>query len=173
MADNDSDWERRVAECWAKSAEVPTTALLETIDRLAAERPAHDAAALFERASARDTAGLEAEAEPLYRAALSSGTLDPLRRTRATIQLASTLRLLGRLDESEQLLRAELIETEAAGDAHPLRDETRAFLALTLLAKGEATEAAALALTTLAPHLSRYTRAVRSNAEELSTRHRA
>ena len=43
-------------------------------------------------------------------------------------------------------------------------DETRAFLAITLLAKGRPVEAAALALTALAPHLSRYTRSVSAAA---------
>lgn len=46
-------------------------------------------------------------------------------------------------------------------------DETRAFLAITLLARGKPVEAAALALTALAPYLSRYTRSVRANAAKL------
>ena len=43
------------------------------IDALAGERPPDDPLALFERAGARDSAGLEAEAEPLYREALDRG----------------------------------------------------------------------------------------------------
>jgi hypothetical protein len=51
------------------------------------------------RVAARDTAGFESEAEHLYCRALGCEDLDAYRRTRATIQLGSTLRLLGRLDE--------------------------------------------------------------------------
>jgi tetratricopeptide (TPR) repeat protein len=142
--------------------------LVGAIDALAAEQHP-SGVSLFERAAARDTAGLEAEAEPLYRAALSTGGLDPLRQARAAIQLGSTLRLLGRFEESEQLLRAEVSRAATSIDPHPLRDEAHAFLALTLLARGQAAEAAAIALTTLAPHLSRYTRAVRANASAFIT----
>ncbi|HSP73302.1 MAG TPA: tetratricopeptide repeat protein, partial [Gaiellaceae bacterium] len=148
------------------SDELSEVELVDAIGALAAERPAGDPAAAFERASARDSAGLETEAEPLYRAALAGG-LDAVRRPRAVIQLASTLRLLGRLDESRELLEAEL---ERAGEPDALTDETRAFLALTLLAAGEPERAAALALTALAPHLSRYNRAVEGNAAELAER---
>ncbi len=100
------DWEERVAACWRRfrTGELPEDELVPTIDVLAAERPADDPAAAYERASARDSVGIEDEAEPLYRAALA-GALDGRRRLQATIQLASTLRLLGRLDESERLLR--------------------------------------------------------------------
>lgn len=161
-------WEARVAATWLRfrSDELSEVELVDAIDALAAERPAGDPAAAFERASARDSAGLETEAEPLYRAALAGG-LDAVRRPRAVIQLASTLRLLGRLDESRELLEAEL---ERAGEPDALPDETRAFLALTLLAAGEPERAAALALTALAPHLSRYNRAVAGNAAELAER---
>lgn len=169
MAETENHWEERVTACWARSAQMPSAEMVEAIDALAAERPADDPAALFERASARDTAGLESDAEPLYRTALSSNRLDAQRRSRAVIQLASTLRLLGQLDESEQLLREELDRCVRSADSHALTDETRAFLAFTLLAKGKPVEAAALALTALAPHLSRYTRAVRANAAELAS----
>ena len=108
MSEAANDWERRVTECWAGAEGMPASELVRAIDRLAVERPDDDPAALFERASARDTAGLESDAEPLYRMALSSRRLDAQRRPRAIIQLASTLRWLGMLDESEQLLREEL-----------------------------------------------------------------
>lgn len=169
MAETENDWEQPVTACWARSEKMPPAELMQAIDALAAQRPADDPAALFERASARDTVGLESDAEPLYRAALSSGGLDAQRRPRAVIQLASTLRLLGQLDESEQLLREELDRCTRAVDSHALPDETRAFLAFTLLAQGKPVKAAALALTALAPHLSRYTRSVRANAAELAS----
>lgn len=167
MAKDENKWEQRVAACWARAPEMSPAELVQTIDALAAERPTDDPAALFERASARDTAGLESDAEPLYRMALSSGQLDAKRRPRAVIQLASTLRLLRNLDESEKLLRDELARADGAADSHALPDETRAFLALTLLAQSKPVEAASLALTALAPYLSSYSRAVRENAAQL------
>lgn len=167
MNDGENDWELQVAECWAKVEELSPAELVQAIDLLASERPADDPAALFERASARDTAGLESEAEPFYRRALSSGGLDPQRRARAIIQLASTLRWLGQLEESEQLLREELDRCTTSADGYVMPDETRAFLAITLLARGKPVEAAALALTALAPHLSRYHRSVRASAAAL------
>ena len=41
-----------------------------------------DARALFERAGARDSAGIEAEAEPLYRQALEAGSTSTAGRRR-------------------------------------------------------------------------------------------
>jgi len=51
-----------------------------------------------------------------------------------------------------------------------LHDEARATLALTYVAQGRATEAAGLALCTLAPHLSRYNRSIFGNASRLVTK---
>lgn len=167
MNNTESDWETRVAAVWEHADSMPPEELVEVIDELAAERPAGDAAALFERASVRDTVGQESDAEGFYRAALATERLDSLRQARATIQLASTLRILGYLDESERLLTAQLHRCSEAGDHQALQDESRAFLALTYLAQGRAVEAAAFALTALAPHLSRYNRAVLRNAAEL------
>jgi hypothetical protein len=167
MSEGVHDWEARVAALWKQVDSMPPEELVSRIDTLAAERPADDALALFERACARDTAGLESAAEPLYRAALASHGLDPYRQARATIQLASTLRILGRLEESEQLVKAQLERYADAGYGLALYDETRATLALTYLVQGRAVEAACLALTTLAPHLSRYNRSVAGNAAEI------
>ena len=132
------------------------------IDAVAGERPARDAVALFERAGARDAAGLEQDAAPLYRAALDAG-LDDAHRPQAVIQLASTLRNLGRADEAVRMLQAE-VDREPVS---PLRDGAAAFLALALVSLGREREAASLALLTLAPHLTRYTRSVTSYAEQL------
>jgi hypothetical protein len=165
-----AEWEARIAAVWKRVDSLQPEELVAAVDALAAQRPADDATALFERACARDTSGLEQEAEPLYRAALASDHLDSYRRARATIQLASTLRLLGRLEESERILDAEIDRCEQARVRSPLHDETRAILALTYLAQGRAAESAGLALVTLAPHLSRYNRSVARNAEELAKR---
>jgi Tetratrico peptide repeat len=165
--DATADWESRVAAFWKIADTLTPQELVRTADALASERPADDAAALFERACARDTAGIENGAEPLYRAALSSGALDPYRNARASIQLGSTLRHLGRLDESEQLLLAQLQRCKEEGPGAALHDEVRAVLAFTWIAQGRTLEAAALALETLAPHLTRYNRSMAANARAL------
>ncbi|MCH6229412.1 tetratricopeptide repeat protein [Microbacterium sp. CFH 31415] len=156
-----TDWNDRVAAVWADEG-LDDAERVRLIDELAAERDEDDGRALFERAGARDSAGLEAEAEPLYRAALEAGLDDEL-RTQAVIQLASTIRNLGELDEALDLLRAEYERDPGA----PLRDAAAAFYALALVSSGEAVRAASVALTALAPHLPRYTRSVAAYARDL------
>lgn len=159
------DWQERIDNVW-DDATLTEEEVIERIDALASERPEDDPVALFERAGARDSAGLEAEAEVLYRRALDGG-LDDERRTRATIQLASTIRNLGKIDEARALLRAEYAR-EPRG---PLHDAAAAFYALTLVSAGEAERAASIALETLAPHLPRYTRSVTGYAREIADGH--
>ena len=166
----DPAWEARVAALWERARSLPPDELVRAADELANELEPGDARASFERACARDTAGFESEAEKHYRAALASGQLDAYRSSRASIQLASTLRILGHLSESEQLLVAELDRHMAEGHERALHDEARATLALTYVAQGRAVEAAGLALSALAPHLSRYNRSVAGNAAELVTK---
>ncbi|KSU55390.1 tetratricopeptide repeat protein [Microbacterium enclense] len=156
------DWQDRVDAVWADS-DLDAAEVIRRIDELAGERTADDAVALFERAGARDSAGLEREAEPLYRRALTLG-LDEDRRTQATIQLASTIRNLGKTDEALALLREEY-EREPRGALH---DATAAFYALALVSSGEPERAASIALQALAPHLPRYTRSVTGYAREIA-----
>lgn len=162
-----AEWETRVAELWKQAESMPPGELVAAADALAAERNPGDATALFECACARDTAGVESEAERYYRAALATGRLDAYRRARACIQLASTLRILGHLDESERLLVEELGRHREPGNERLLHDEARAMLALTYVAQGRAAEGAGLALSALAPHLTRYNRSMRRNAAKL------
>ena len=165
----DAAWQSRLEAAWARLETMDPAEFVATIDALAAERGDADAFAAFERACARDSVGDETGAEPLYRAALAAGRLDAYRRARATLQLASTLRILGRLEESETLLVAELDRQVAAGEA-ALRDEARAILAFTWLAMGRAEAAAGLALATLAPKLTRYQRSMARNAARIAPR---
>jgi tetratricopeptide (TPR) repeat protein len=158
------EWEARVAAIWVRAPSMQGSDLILGIDALADERRPDDGRALFERACAQDTAGEEVEAERYYRAALKTRDLDPYRQSRAVIQLASTLRILGRLEESEELLLQELDRHLVAGNERALHDEARATLALTYVAQGRAAEAAGLALCTLAPRLSRYNRSIFGNA---------
>lgn len=155
-------WEERIAEVWADDA-LSDEERIVAIDRLAAERPSDDAMALFERAGARDSAGREHDAEVLYRRALA-GALPEEIRIQAVIQLASTIRNLGKVAESVELLRRER-ESDPGG---PLRDAVAAFYALALSSAGREREAVAVALSALAPHLPRYTRSVAAYADELT-----
>jgi len=161
-----ASWQARVDEIWARASDLAPEELVRRVDALAQERPERDAGAMFERGCARDTAGLEEEAEQFYRAALATGDLDEYRRARAIIQLGSTLRWLGKLDDSERVLREELDRHLEPGHVATLHDEAKAFLALTWLAQGRAGEAAGLLLSALAPRLSRYRRSVAQHAQE-------
>lgn len=158
----DDDWEARVAAAWTAVPELDDDAALASIDALVAERNELDAAAVFEAACIRDSLGLEREAEPLYRRALQLG-LDDYRHARAVIQLASTIRNLGQVDESVTLLSDWLADNVG----HPLAGAAKAFLALALTSAGRPVEAVALALDALAPLLPRYNRSVAGYAAEL------
>lgn len=155
-----TDWQTRVDAVW-EDASLDDAARVAAIAALVAERPG-DPAALFELAGAHDSAGHERDAEPLYRRALDGG-LDEDRRVQAVVQLASTIRNLGRVDEALGLLRAEAERAHTDG----MDDAVAAFLALTLASSGREREGLAVALAALAPHLPRYTRSVTGYAAEL------
>ncbi|WP_411699673.1 tetratricopeptide repeat protein [Conyzicola sp.] len=155
-------WESRVAAVWAAAESSPDESVLVAIDALVAERGADDAAALFEAASVRDYLGRETDAEPLYRAAIAAG-LDAERHPRAVIQLASTLRNLGRATESVDLLGDLLAEHETDEWTAP----AAAFLALALASDGRERDAASVALYALGGTLPVYSSAVRRYALEL------
>ncbi|MUN08417.1 tetratricopeptide repeat protein [Agromyces luteolus] len=157
------DWQRRVDEVWGAASELGEHGVIERIDALAAELPDDDPRGPFEAAGARDSAGLEEEAEPRYRRALELG-LSGRARVEAHIQLASTVRNLGRPAESLALL------DEVADDAGDLADAVAAFRALALASRGEADAAASVALVALAPHLTQYRRAVDAYARDLVAR---
>lgn len=156
-----TDWQQRVDAVWASADALGDAEVVRRIDALAAERDPDDALALFERAGARDSAGLESEAEPLYRAALANG-LAGSGRIQAHVQLASTIRNPGRPLESIALLDA--IEPEAG----ELRDAVVAFRALAYVDAGDARRAASDALGALAPHLPRYRVSLAAYAAELT-----
>jgi tetratricopeptide (TPR) repeat protein len=158
---NEADWEQRVSDAWASIDQRSGAEFLALIEKLAAELPSYSSIGIFERAASLDSTGHSDLAVPLYRQALDRG-LTGERRRRAVIQLASSLRNLGRPEESVALLRAEL----NAGSDH-LDDAVRAFLALALVDIGREREAVSLALTALAPHLPRYQRSLTNYAQSL------
>jgi tetratricopeptide (TPR) repeat protein len=161
MNEAPSDWEERVAAAWAALDDSEPRAFRAKIDALASERPDGDPIAAFERACAFDSTGSSDKAAPLYREALSSGLTD-VRRRRATIQLASSLRNLGRAEESVTLLR-----TEQARVSDALDDAVAAVLALALADTGREREAVGVAVGVLAKHLPRYNRSMANYAKEL------
>lgn len=123
-----------------------------------------EALALFEQAGELDEAGSEVEAIPRYREALTAGLVDP-ERSRAVVQLASSLRVVGELDEALALLTPD-------GDADPALDpalaaSVAAFRALVLHDLGRHAEALAGALGALAPSLPAYRISVAAYAEAL------
>lgn len=154
-----------MAALWDELDELEPDEFRERVDALAAERPAGDPVALFERACADDSTGRPDTAAPLYREALEAG-LTGIRRRRAVIQLASSLRNLGHVDESVALLTEE---RDRGSDE--LDDAVAGFLALALADAGRPTEAAGLALEALAPHLPRYNRSLANYARDLAARH--
>jgi hypothetical protein len=156
-----TDWESRIAAAWATLDVVDDDAFVAAIAALADEAPAGTGIGHFERAAAYDSTGHSDLAVPLYESALAAG-LTGLRRRRAVIQLASSLRNLGRSEQSLALLSTEL---DAGSDE--LDDALRGFLALALCDAGREREAAAIALRALAPHLPRYQRSLANYARLL------
>jgi len=152
-----------LAAAWAAIDSYEQDELRALIDGIVADAP--PAVADFERASAWDSTGHPDRAVPLYRSALAAG-LTGLRRRRATIQLASSLRNLGAADEAVALLSTEL-SAPVDGEAAALEDAVRAFLALALVDVGRPREAASLALEALAPHLPRYQRSLVAYARDI------
>ena len=150
-----------MAQLWRSIDQRDEDDFLTAVETLVAELPKDDSVALFERGSAFDSTGHSDLAVGLYRKALQHG-LSGERRRRAAIQLASSLRNVGRADESVNLLTIELER-----ESDELDDAVRAFLALALTSLGREREAVRMTLTALAPHLSRYNRSVAAYAEEL------
>ena len=116
---------------------------IEYFANLLERHPGH-AVLTYELAGAYDTAGDESTARTLYERALDLGLEgDPLRR--CLCQYASTLRWLGELDASRDVL-------ERARRAFPDSDAVRVFSALTALEAGTADAAVAELLTVITDH---------------------
>ena len=159
-----AEWEARVADLWARLDDTEPGAFRDGIDALAAELPAGDPIAAFERGCAFDSTGHSDLAVPLYREALAGGVTG-IRRRRSVIQLASSLRNVGQAEESVALLRAE---REQPSDE--LDDAVAATLALALADTGREREAVSVAVAALAPHLPRYQRSMANYARLLVER---
>lgn len=159
-------WDERVDEVWAQaSGEEVGAETIARIDVLAAERGVDDGRAEFERAGARDSAGLPAEAVALYRRALALG-LDEEHRPQCVVQLASTLRNLGEYSAAFEVLDDE---QDGAPDGR-YGDALAAVRALVLASSGRPAAGLSVALLALVPHLPRYHRSMTAYALEIADR---
>lgn len=163
MENTDSNWEKRLADLWTTIDGTDGEDFIRQMHALTAELPEGHAVSLFERASAQDSTGHPDRAAPLYRAALAAG-LAGIRRRRATIQLASSLRNLGHAGEAIMLLTEELKQPSDLLDG-----AVRAFLALALADAGREREGLSLSLAALSTYLPRYNRSLARYAEALVT----
>ncbi len=164
MTTTQTAWQQRVDHLWATMDDHDPEEFLGKIQALTSELPSGSAIGMFELAGANDSTGHAEEAAALYRGALAAG-LTGLRRRRAIIQLASTLRNLGHSEESVALLTAE---REAGSDE--LDDAVIAFMALALVDLGREKEAVAITVAALSRHLTRYNRSLANYAENLTER---
>ncbi|WP_448317575.1 tetratricopeptide repeat protein [Streptomyces sp. CO7] len=160
------DWDERVTAAWAALDDFPqdeqgAEAFRARIGALADELPDGHPFGLFERACAWDSTGRSDQAEPLYRRALEGG-LDGYKGRRARIQLASSLRNLGRAEEGVALLEPEL-----SAPSDELDDAVRCTLALCLSSLGRDREGLSLVVEALAAHLPRYQRSMANYARLL------
>jgi tetratricopeptide (TPR) repeat protein len=117
-----------------------------------------DAVELYERGGEHDSAGREEEAIPLYEQALAAGLAGEL-RARCLLQLGSSLRNVGRVDEAVALLQDARHEFR---DFRPLR----AFFALALHSAGRDRDALRELLEAIADE-GEYARSLRAYAAEL------
>jgi tetratricopeptide (TPR) repeat protein len=162
VSNTDASWESRLAALWGAIDCYEPQAFVKQIELLVAELPSASAVGLFEHASAHDSTGHPDLAVPLYRAALTAG-LNGLRRRRATIQLASSLRNLGNASEA-----ADLLFTELNASSDELDGAVRAFLALALVDLGREREAVGHGLIALSNYLPRYNRSLARYASEIA-----
>ncbi|AZB25533.1 hypothetical protein EG339_13540 [Chryseobacterium bernardetii] len=157
----DENWENQLQNIWQKLGTISNEEFILQIKNHVSLMTDSHAIADFEMACAYDSTGYEAKAEPLYRSALDKG-LTGLRRRRARIQLASTLRNNGKTEESISILREE-----KANYSDELNDAVDSFLALSLSTAGEHKEALSLVLKAISKHLPRYNNSLNRYAENL------
>jgi hypothetical protein len=161
MTKVEPQWQRRSDEVWSMLDALDPETFRARVDALASELPPGDPVGLFERAASLDSTGHSDLAVPLYEQALAGG-LAGERRRRAVIQMASSLRNLGRSRESVEMLTAEAERT-----SDHLDDAVKTVLALALTDVGREREAVSIAVAALAAHLPRYQRSMANYARLL------
>ena len=156
-------WKEELDAIVGARAHGQASQLLPRLQDLDARHP-HVAEIAYQIAWTCDTLGRAEQAVAAYEKAIALG-LPPNEHSNALIGLGSTLRTLGQLDRSAEVLRSGQRQ-------FPDNREFDAFLALTLHAQGKHAEALALALDTLItttedPGLTAYGRALRHAASQL------
>lgn len=160
-----SDLEEAIAAGYRRRDRTNMAPTIEYFCDLLCENPGN-AAVLLEVAGAYDTAGQESQAESFYVKALDAG-LSGDRLRRAKLQYGSTLRNLGRFDESLKILNDALTD-------FPDSASLRVFRALTLHAAGKPSAALADILLMVTDkvedaEIERYSPAIRGNAQYLAS----
>ena len=160
---NIENWENDLKIIWEKLGQIPDEQFIDAIQKHTEKIDNTEFKAIVdcEKACALDSTGHEKEAEPLYRSALKFG-LNGLRRRRANIQLASTLRNNGKFTES-----IEILKKEKENYSDELDDAVNSFLALSLSSINEDKKALSLVLESLSKHLPRYNKSVLNYSKKL------
>jgi hypothetical protein len=159
--DPGAGWREKLDEAWAALATTAPEDFVRTIQGIVSDPDVPVERRAFELACAYDSTGRSDLAIVLYRDALDRG-LAGYERRRATIQLASSLRNLGRSAESVEILVGEPTEV---GDG--LDDAVVVFRALALADGGQERVALVQVLHALADHLPRYTTSAHRYADLL------
>lgn len=155
------DWEVRVAALYERIDELGRQEFVDAMKALAAELDADDPVALFEVGGAHDSKGFTETAVGYYERAIAAG-LSGIRRRRVSIQMASSLREIGRPEEA-----LKVIEEEKERGSNEYDDALAMCEALTLAKLGREREGLSVALIALAPHLPRYQRSTINYARGL------
>ena len=151
-----TDVNRQVAALFAAIDDYDEAKFIADVDALAAALPEGDADGIFHRASARDSWGHSDLAVPLYAQALEIGGLTGENRRRAVIQMSSSLRNIGQVEDG----LAHLLKEKETGGADHLSDALDGTIALCLATLGREREGLSLVLVALAKHLPRYNRSM-------------
>ena len=161
MNHTSATWERRLSDLWGRLGQLTEDEFVGAMTQLAAELPKGHPVALFELGAAHDSTGSPQEAVDLYKSALEAG-LSGLRRRRVQIQMASSLRNLGKPQQAADLLFEELNQP-----SDDLTQAVVAFLALALADLGREREALSIGLVALSSYLPRYNQSLARYAAEL------
>lgn len=160
-----SDWKEELDAIIGARAYGQFKEILPRLLRLDAKHP-NVAEINFQLAWTCDGLDRADDALPYYEKAIALG-LPPNELSGALIGLGSTLRTLGQLERSAEVLRSGKVQ-------FPLNVEFDVFLALTLHAQDKHAESLRLVLDTLCdttedPGLTAYQRAIRHQASKLSS----
>lgn len=156
-------WQEELAAIVGARAHGQAEEIFPRLQKLDAKHP-NIAEINYQLAWTCDVLGRATEALPFYEKAIALG-LPSNELSGALIGLGSTLRTLGQLDRSAEVLRSGKMQ-------FPDNAEFDVFLALTLHASGQHADALRLALDTLCdttedPGLTAYQRAIRHAAAKL------